>query len=276
MSVCRFSITIFNTKTITDLPDWASFFMGQREKCPTTGRKHLQCYFETPSRRGLKKLIPEIEAFLGHHDFHVETSQGSQAQNITYCSKPETRYKNQHFTMGEPKNPGKRSDLTTLANIVTEGATDEDILNLNPSYFRYDRLIDKIRQVKMASFKTKLREVEVIFITGESGAGKSQQVWEAIQGKEYYIPPPPKNKTLWFNGYTGQDILVLDDLNSDDLARVLLLRLTDRYPLTLETKGNVVHACWTKIYITTNSVLEDWDEALHRRITTYINLHDFS
>lgn len=271
----RFTITIFSPiegkkPKKPQVPDFVDFFIGQREICPSTGRRHYQCYFEIPKKRTLGALIYDWELELEHHSFHIEIARGTQKQNIDYCSKAESSDGHQ-FTFGEPMNQGQRNDLKEIAQSIKEGITESQIFDENPHWFHFDKYMNKLIQVKNSKFKNILRDIKVYYIHGPPGTGKSAYVWNRVQNKQYYQPPPMKNKSLWFDGYIGQDILWLEDVDLEEFDRSFILRLLDRYPLTCEIKGGTTQACWTTVYITSNFEPEYLDEAIQRRFTEVIS-----
>jgi len=253
----RFTLTIFSPvegkkPKIPDQPDFVDFFMGQRECCPKTGKRHYQCYFETPKKITLGSAIKKWEQHLDHHAFHIEIARGTQQQNITYCSKDES-FDKYRFTYGEKMDQGRRNDLREIADAVKAGHSDLDIYTDNPHWLFHEKYINKLRNIRNDQFKYKLRDIEVIYVHGPPGTGKSSFVWAELDDKSYYQPPPPKDGRFWFDGYTGQDVLWLEDVNLVEFDRTLILRLLDRYPLTVEYKGGTCQACWTKVYITSNT-----------------------
>lgn len=252
-------------------PDFVDFFIGQRERCPTTNRLHYQCYFEVAKKKTLSSVIKLWETFLGHHSFHILIANGSQHSNIVYCSK-EASFEGHRFRYGEPMNQGQRNDLKEIAEAIKSGVTETEIFETNPHWFHLDKYMNRLIQAKNAVFKNKLRDIKVIYVYGPPGTGKSRFVWDSIKDKSYYQPPPMKNKTLWFDGYTGQDILWLEDVDLEDFDRSYVLRLLDRYPLTCEIKGGTTQACWTTVYITSNMYPEYLEEAIQRRFTEIVPL----
>lgn len=61
------------------------YLVGQLERSPTTGKRHVQAYvvFKCPqSLSAVKRLLPTA---------HLEMARGSPIQNKEYCSKQETR-----------------------------------------------------------------------------------------------------------------------------------------------------------------------------------------
>lgn len=270
----RFCITIFSSEQGKKphkpvCPEFVDFFTGQRERCPTTGKRHYQCYFETSKKVRLGSIIEQFRDHLGHHNFHIEVARGTQKQNIDYCSKTETS-DGKHFFFGDPMNQGRRNDLLEIADAIKSNVTELEIFDKNPHWFFNQKYMDKLIQVKNSIFKNKLRDIEVYYIYGPPGCGKSQFVWEQLDGRSYYQPPPMKNKHLWFDGYIGQDILWLEDVNLEEWDRSLVLRLFDRYPLSCEIKGGTTQACWTKVYITSNFEPEYLDDAIQRRFTEIV------
>lgn len=75
---------------------------------------HYQGYLElghTARLSAMKKLCPTA---------HWETRKGSQAQNVAYCSKPDTRLDGP-WTAGTPNAQGKRTDLSDLQEAIQGG-----------------------------------------------------------------------------------------------------------------------------------------------------------
>jgi len=82
--------------------------------------------------------------------------------------------------------------------------------------------------------------------------------------------------TLWWDGYQGQKILLIDDFYGT-IKYGKLLNILDIYPLRLPTKGGHTYANWEKIYITSNDKPDKWYQkgltpALERRLNTIIDL----
>jgi hypothetical protein len=54
----------------------------------------------------------------------------------------------------------------------------------------------------------------------------------------------------WFQGYSGQKYVILDDVRAEDVGFNQLLRLLDRYPMQVEVKGTSVNWVASHIWIT--------------------------
>lgn len=104
---------------------------------------------------------------------------------------------------------------------------------------------------------------------GPTGTGKTRRAWEE-GGLEAYPKDP---NTKWWNGYRGQDCVIIDEFRGS-IAINHLLRWLDRYPVYLEIKGSSAPLMATKFWITSNLEPNDWypdldaasKEALFRRL----------
>jgi len=116
---------------------------------------------------------------------------------------------------------------------------------------------------------------QVYLLYGPPGCGKTRLV-----NDKYPIGGPCFKKapdTKWFDGYDGQEVLLLDDFAgaASKMSLNYVLQLLDRYEMTVEVKGDSVPLLAKKIFITTNihpSLWFKWEnrkiqyEALSRRI----------
>lgn len=82
-----------------------------------------------------------------------------------------------------------------------------------------------------------------------------------------------KQRSQWWDGYMNHEVVVIDEFYGW-LPYDTLLRLCDRYPLMVETKGGQVNFCAKTIVITTNGVPNTWYKnvyfpAFARRVTKW-------
>lgn len=85
-----------------------------------------------------------------------------------------------------------------------------------------------------------------------------------------------KQRSQWWDGYEGQPVVVLDDYYAW-LPWDTLLRICDRYPLLVETKGGQANFVPKTVIITSNTMPHMWYKehapnwkALERRVTKWI------
>jgi len=234
---------------------------------------HIQgyCQFNTPM--GLvacKKINAEA---------HWEPRKGTHAQAKEYCMKLESR-KNGPWELGHERNEaGKRNDLKAIWDQVQAKKTNLEIIEeVGAQAAKYSKQIDWLRfQKQEKESDRQLQGVRVVVLYGPTGLGKTYAAVNIMSKQEdYYIAecPSHKDSKLWFDGYSGQSTLILDDFAGDYCQFRYLLRLLDKYKLKVEIKGGHQWACWTNVIITSNIHPSGWYtqgidvSPLRRRITS--------
>ena len=105
---------------------------------------------------------------------------------------------------------------------------------------------------------------------GPSGTGEVPLRSEALAQGVLEVP-----EAKWWDGYAGQEVVVLDDFKDYAMPLVDLQRLLDWYPLWVEVKGGSVPMLAKVYVITANTDPEDWyrradvHRTIMRRITDF-------
>lgn len=225
-----------------------------RETAPTTGTKHLQglVVFDTQrTSKKIKKMFPTI---------HLEPMRGTHKQASDYCKKEKD-----FEEFGELPKQGNRSDWEAIAASVASGIDTYEIVQQYPYSLPSIRAIERL---KTLSLKPLNRDVKVITIIGDAGTGKSRYAYDNYP--DLYSKP----RGEWWDGYTGQKTVLLDDYYGY-LPYCELLRVLDRYALQLPVKGGYVYAQYDTIIITSNKHPKSWysnglTPALRRRLKKII------
>lgn len=220
------------------------------------GTKHIQGYVQLKKRTSLsalKKRWPRA---------HLEVARGKPEQNVEYCSK-----EGQSHEHGEClKGAGRRSDLDDIKALIDSGCKTDDIRERHfGSFIRYRKSIESDIEFKRKD-RSWVTELEIIF--GETGVGKSKYCFENYPDAYW------KSRGEWWDGYEGQEVVIIDEFYGW-LPFDLLLRLADRYPLRVPVKGGFRKFVAKKIIITSNTGHREWYShekevlwaALERRIT---------
>lgn len=252
-----------NMNIDVDSLDWevASYIVYQKEKCPDTGKFHIQGYVEFQKALGMKS----VKSWFSDPKIHLERRKGSQQQAIDYCKKDDSRVEGP-WEHGTPKRQGKRNDMGTIVELIKEGTDWEEIIDEFPGqYIRYHRGFEKVKN--MLGRSNNQREVKVFVYWGEPGSGKTRKVYE-LEPDVFRVNLGQDAK--WWDGYDGQEAIVFDDFYGQ-VSRARMLHLLDRYPMNLEVKGGFTSARWIRVYITSNQSPNDWyysedDGAFKRRI----------
>ncbi|CAF3337911.1 unnamed protein product [Rotaria socialis] len=233
--ICKsWTLTLFNyTQADIDFLDnlECNYIIYGKEICPKTKKPHIQGYvtFKNAWRfKALHKL---------HHMIHWIAAVGRPEANINYCKK------DGDFYIRDNRTQGSRNDLKELAANIVHTGLDATILELPHMYLKYHNGMEKLS----GRIKCRPRDFapEVYWLWGKSGTGKTRQVVE--KEPDLWI----SGETLkWWDGYEGQEAVLFDDFREDQCSFVWLLRLLDRYPVTVQTKGGTRQFCSKRIYIT--------------------------
>jgi len=240
------------------------YIIYQREVAPETKKEHWQGYIELPNPIGIKSL----KNYFNSKTIHVEERRGSREQAREYCRKETSRLNGstviERGTWREARQ-GRRSDLGDLFEIIRANGSDRELAERSPgSFIRYGRGLANLRRVLMPERDWM---PEVTICQGPTGSGKSKYAKENFPGAYY------KTLAKWWDGYIGQENVIIDEFSLADWSRRELLSLLDRYPFLVETKGGTVQFLAKKICITTNEKFADWIThipELERRVKTVL------
>lgn len=187
------------------------------EKCPKTDRDHhqgwLMLHAATESVKNVAKLVGKC---------HVEPMYGSLHSNDSYCSK-----EGQLVELGDKPSQGERADLKLLKDALVNGETSvTEIMMDDPvTYHQYGRTLEKIED-RVARKTTRNWMTKGTWIWGETGCGKSHEAYEGYDESTHYVY---KHDGGWWDGYTGQATVILDDFRGE-ISYAEMLRLVDKWP----------------------------------------------
>lgn len=249
----RFTLTSYGVERPLIDEEFISYICGQREACPTTGNMHWQCYIETTKRRTQSSVIKHWRKTIPLPiSVHIEIARGSAEENKTYCSKSESAVPDSFFEWGDPMKQGERSDLSQYVEAVKQGADEYTLMTEHTAtWAKYHSLANRVRQV-VAKRNQADRQLRVVWLFGPPGTGKTHSALaQARESQQRFFIAP---SLQWFDGYEGEEILIIDDLSPQTFNhhRDFVLRLLDKYPLQLPIKGAFVTAMYTTVYITSN------------------------
>lgn len=157
----HYQLTINDISTYEDVSRYLldskmiNYYIACKEIAPTTGHEHIHiyCQFTSPKRLSIKKLLGA----------HVEICRGSPQENYDYIVKDG----NVIFEWGELRKTGAK----TIRDIKEMSRQEREDLDI-----RYYNIVEKINEKE--DYEKDIdewnKEVKVIYITGDSGSGKSQ------------------------------------------------------------------------------------------------------
>lgn len=219
-----------------------------------TQTKHIHIYFvsSVPVRfNTIKNRFPFA---------HIERTVGTSQENRDYICKggkwendpkKDTSIPDTFYEWGEmpTERQGERSDLALLYECVKDGMTDYEILERFPTAMTRLSDLARVRMtIRQEQYKEKFRNMNVVYIFGPTGTGKTRAVMEkdgysaAYRVTDYEHP---------FDGYNGESILVLDEFRGQ-LKASEMLNILDGYPLELRCRYANKIACFETVYIISN------------------------
>ena len=237
----------------------------QRETGEKKQTPHFQLYIEFEVGKTFKTIKEYFPSA------HIEQRHGSKTQAREYCMKEnkqskegdnadfETRISGP-YELGEFAEERERTDLSDILEMIRSGAGGKEIQDAYPGqFFRYYRNIEYLRQQSLEEkFKNIFRQIEVTYIYGGAGVGKTRYVMEKHGYENVFRMTDYGGKEGGerFDGYNGQDVIAFEEFRSS-IRLSDMLNYLDGYPLSLPARYNNKTACYTKAYIITNLPLDE-------------------
>jgi len=234
----------------------------------TTLRPHHQGYAEYAMPMRFSTLQSRFPGL------HLETRKGTQKQAIKYCKK------DGHVTEeGEPKQQGKRNDITDVCELIDNNVPLHEIAKSNPSVFV--KHAKGFHAYRYATHEHRTARPYVEWRYGLTGVGKTRGAIDKHR-LSYFI----KDGTAWWDGYEQEEAIIIDDFDGKWPFRDLL-RLLDWNPYQGQTKGGYIKVNSPYIYITCehppdefyygnalNQVLRRLDKVVHVTPTPTVAVTD--
>lgn len=217
-----------------------------------THHAHIYVCFSSPIRFStLKKRFPEA---------HIEKAYGTSCENRNYVfkdgkwindKKKETNLLDTHEEWGSlpEERQGARNDYIELYELIQEGKSNYEIIDEKPDFISQLERIDRVRQIVQEEvYKEIFRHLEVSYIYGETGCGKTRSIMEKQGYANVYRVTNYKHP---FDQYRGQDVIAFEEFQSSLPINQMLIYL-DGYPISLPCRYADKIACYTKAYILSN------------------------
>ena len=233
-------------------------------------------------------------------NFHREKASGTSADNRAYVLKDGEKFNKQadgsysytdskgklhegrnfsdtFFEEGEMPNErqGKSRDSDVIVSMIQSGASNMDIVDaVSSAYLQLDK-IERVRSMyRDSEFADSWRDLQVTYMFGKSGAGKTRLVMERYGYRNVYRVTDYKHP---FDTYDGQDVILFEEFRGG-FKHGDMLNYLDGYPLLLPCRYFNRQACYTKVYICTNippdqqyqNIDQESREAFYRRINEVI------
>jgi len=236
----------------TALPEDVSYIVWSLE-CGAAGTVHWQIYVEFSKRMtltGIKKVF-------GDKTIHIEKRRGSAKQAADYCKKLDETHLQGPWEFGEISHQGSSDSAKweKEAQNAMIGDLRRGVAGLKQ--IPDDMIRSCPQAIKMAltmAPPVRRKSVDIYYIEGETGVGKTYGIFKMFPDA---FRPLVSGDKIWFDGYSGEKTLLLDELRGN-IKLSYLLQILDPYPLKVEIKGGTINAEWERVFITTNTPPEKW------------------
>jgi len=249
-----------------------TYMVYQMEQCPSSGLIHWQgCvgFKKTKRWKQVMQLVWNDLCF-------VEPSRSEAC--INYCKKKESAI-DEAIELGKISSAGSRNDLLELRTKLIAGETIGTLWRDEKTFVTMMRNYRAVKEAALYLQPKAMRiPLEVTFIWGEPGTGKTYSAWQEYP--DLFVPTKD-----WFDGYDGQETVLLDEFDKSDWKKVPMswyLKLIDVYPFEVETKGGMLRCKAKRFFITSNVPLEqinitqEEQRSLRRRVTKEIHKQGFA
>ena len=237
-----FTLNNYTNEDLDQLANLKCKYIIYGKEIGKNGTPHLQGYVIFENAKSFRSAKRSI-----NHRAHIETIKGTPYDNFVYCSK------DGDFTergdRPERVGQGKRQDMLEIKKAIAQNIHIKQLL-----------IQDKIKNHQQLRFAENLEKYyeqqriwkpNVKWYWGATGTGKTKTAYEEFSKMTdndsiYFSMDTGK----WWEGYDGHTHVIIDDMRGDFMKLHQLLKLLDRYPYKVETKGSTRQFLATHIIIT--------------------------
>lgn len=218
-----------------------------------SGTRHTHLFIQSKNAISFDSLKSKFPSA------HIEKAQGTAQENRDYIRK-EGKYENsdkketnlietfEEEGILQEEKQGRRNDLEDIFNMIKDGASELEIIEKHPHYMNSSSY-QKVRNLLLEEDANKWRPVQVTYMYGETGTGKTSYLvgllgsYSAFYRVTDYTHP--------FDGYNGQETILFDEYRSD-IPLSSMLNYLDGHPCDLPCRYQNKKAMWKQVYIASN------------------------
>lgn len=240
-----------------------------------SGTPHLQGFIHFEK----KKRFNAVRAYFAElysQAVHLEAQAGTYQQAVDYIANNAEKPDPELLVNFTCEVDG-RCDIARFIERVRAGASKFEMFDAFPSQMaRMRHLYDDIMSATLEARRDAWRDVKCVVYYGEAGSGKTRKALYNDDGtRKGVFSIPCTNDLKWFDGYRGQEAILLDEMAASTVSYERWKQLVDGHALSVEVKGGMTSALWKTVYMTSNYHPDAWfpgvslteDSAYARRIS---------
>lgn len=254
---------------LADYKGWAGQLergTAKTEKNPE-GYLHWQIYVEheNPIRfTALKAKFPTGSNF---------QKPKSREACLLYVMKDDTRVEGpwKFGDLHTDLRPGQRNDLTEFTDRIRDGESVGEIIRSDDRALRYVQMLRELEaEVQTQTWSRVFREVNVKFVWGPTGTGKTRGVFDEVGYDDVHRITDYRTAAHPWDTYRGQKTLFLDEFVGQwNLS--WMLQVLDGHPLNLTARYANRWAAWDRVIMASNLSLKQiiersWSKEKQNRI----------
>lgn len=261
----------FQTK-LTDMLNACPDVSGYVFQWEAEAHVHIQMYIELKKQWRFSRLNTFIRQ-LPSCDPYICEAHADRYANINYCSKTRTRIPGTEPVISDQTwatrgTQGRRTDLHAATDIIKAGGAIREVAVQTPlAFVRYHKGLLALRDI-LHFEPRKQQPVYTFFIGGPTGMGKSSGtrlfIQHALNAEGDYFTWSPKSTGSWWEGYAGQKVVVIEEMDAKSMPVSEFLRITDPQggEIRVAIHGGQVAMLATIFIITSNCTPTDiWADA---------------
>ncbi len=186
---------------------------------------------------------------------NIQQTKGTHKQIKKYLNKKDTKVEGSEVIEWgeEPLNPGKRTDIVKIMELIEDGADLIEIKKQFPSqYLSYFNKIKRaIEEELRHKYSKEYRKLKVYYICDKSRTGKTRFVMDRYGYENVCKISDYDSISRTFDNYDSQGVLLFDEFR-DSISLSNMLNYLDGYPIQLPARYFSKTACYTKVFVISN------------------------
>jgi len=221
---------------------------------------HIQGYLEFDQRVTAINILDIMQWTEAHgwdmNNIYLAPRNGPRQAALDYVWKDVSAVEGTRHEAGQLRPEEVRTQGAAVAEGVNQGMYLEDFMERMPDLaLRFANQIKTLVSLREKNEFPEARKVICTCLWGDTGTGKTYHVFKTEGPRNVYS----KISGKFYDGYRPNihNVLLFDECLGEVPVNDFLKAL-DEHPHTVEVKGGVLCAKWTKVYVTSNVPPSKW------------------